>query len=426
MKKITIGIIIVVMTLVVPALGEEPLSPNYMGFYMSDNHVTIADSIDVEAWVDVASSIDTAAIDNMTFLPAGIIGYDDTTQGDLFGGALVWITPEGGGAIDNVSGYAYPIVWGYTTPVNNTNGTLATMGMYAMGCGMATLTITAGGTALIGIDPGTTKLPYDIYVHPQAPAVFIATAYNETQINLTWTKTPGIEKTVIRFRDDTYPTDIDDGNLLYNNTGTSCELDGLSPGDHIYFRSWGWNSTGLISLTNQSDDAITLGGNTAPNAPELYQPYNNSDYESVYNQYLRANVSDPEGDYMDIHFYWGNDSLVNIVYTVPNGTCSLSIASSLLPTWKDWLEHDTTYYWYCNATDGEFTVRSDGPFSFTTSKAWDLNEDRSVNYLDISIMVSNYLNHPTYPGQVSWDVNNDALANYLDLSLVVSHYLESY
>jgi hypothetical protein len=254
---------------------------------------------------------------------------------------------------------------------------------------------------------------------------FTATGVNESQINLSWTKTEGIDKTLIRFRADMFPTSVTDGSELYNGTDSSTSHGGLNPGDHFYYSAWGWSNGGLYSLTYQSDDAQTSGGNVAPDEPELWLPHNNSLYLSVYNEIFKANVSDSNGDLMTVDFYWGNDTLFNTQGSIPNGTVQIAVADFQSPSWKDWLEHDTTYSWYVTVNDSVYMMESD-MWLFHTSKAWDLNEDTHVNYLDISIMVANYLNNPPHPGQYSWDVNNDGLSNYLDLSSIVYHYLENY
>jgi hypothetical protein len=68
-----------------------------------------------------------------------------------------------------------------------------------------------------------------------------------------------------------------------------------------------------------------------------------------------------------------------------------------------------------------------GPtWSFHTSKAWDCNEDRNVNYLDVSIVMASYLITDRQPGEIPADIVEDGAVNYLDISSVTSHYGESY
>jgi len=428
MKKIAILIIFGIGMLISPSVFSEtfpPENPNYIGFYMDDNRVTIDDIFNVTCYVIVASEVDTASIENLTFTP-GIVTYQSTTQGDLFpSGTIVWLTPESNGEINNVGGYAYPITWSSTTTVNGVTRNLSIITMNAINCGVATLSPTAGGTALGGVDPGTTFLSYNIEVHPKQPTGFTTTAINDTKIHLSWNKEKGADKTVICSSQSGYPTNPNIS-VIYNGTDNETDFS-CGIGEHWYFSAWGYNtSSNFYSLLYATSDATSLGGNNPPNHPELWLPANNSDYESVYNQVLKVNISDPDGDLMDVYFYWGNSTLIGRIENSSNGTCVFSVANFLLPTWKDWLEHDTTYTWYVVVNDSEFVVQSNNTFYFTTSKAWDLNEDRIVNYLDISMMTANYLAFVAHPGEDPWDVNNDVLSNYLDLSSVVGHYLETY
>jgi hypothetical protein len=165
------------------------------------------------------------------------------------------------------------------------------------------------------------------------------------------------------------------------------------------------------------DNATTLKSpNEPPNQPTNPQPSNNSPYTDVY-LYLNCTVSDPDGDSLNISYYWSDDTYIGTVYNVANNT---KASLQLIP----WANHDATYYWYVTVSDNEDTVQ--GPiWNFKTCKAWDLNADKAMNYLDLSILVSNYLKYIT-AGSQSWDINNDGVCNYLDLSSLVSHYGESY
>ncbi len=154
-------------------------------------------------------------------------------------------------------------------------------------------------------------------------------------------------------------------------------------------------------------------------------------YLSVYDIWLNCTVSDPDGDAMDVSFYWGNDTLIGTIYGVMDNT----VASLFLPDhWSrtilgytncTWVTHDTTHTWYAVADDGEYTNQS-STWDFHTGKAWDLNTDRTVNYLDVSMMVTYYNLRVTPPGMSAWDINEDTYVNYLDVSSVVGHYGETY
>ncbi len=163
----------------------------------------------------------------------------------------------------------------------------------------------------------------------------------------------------------------------------------------------------------------TAGTNNIPNYPSSVIPSNNT-YSTVYSVELSFFASDPQGNTMTVHFYWGNDTKIDTLSNVANNTKANT-------TLDNWLSHDSNHSWYVIIDDGEQmrNTSKSGDFWFITSKAWDLNEDKIINYLDISTAVAHYL-HSCNPGSEPWDVNNDGIDNYLDLSSVVSHYLDSY
>ena len=61
-----------------------------------------------------------------------------------------------------------------------------------------------------------------------APTSFVSPSQTETSIDLSWTKGANADKTLIRFRDDQYPTGISDGYEAYFDTGESVTVGGYS------------------------------------------------------------------------------------------------------------------------------------------------------------------------------------------------------
>jgi len=95
---------------------------------------------------------------------------------------------------------------------------------------------------------------------PDSPSNLLGNAYNETQINLTWTKGFRSDKTHIRYKIGSYPNNITDGTLCYNGTAEKTEATGLNTGTEYYFKAWSWNDTdNLWSLTNITDNERTEG-----------------------------------------------------------------------------------------------------------------------------------------------------------------------
>ena len=73
---------------------------------------------------------------------------------------------------------------------------------------------------------------------------------------------------------------------------------------------------------------------------------------------------------------------------------------------------------------GQFSINqgqaiSSQPFTITTQKPGDLNNDNAVNILDLSILLSNY-GKPATPSQ--GDINGDGNCTILDLSILLSKY----
>jgi len=623
MKTIKVVVILVMLVLsLLPMMIVKGAGPNYMGFTPNPKDVTVGDSFRFDVYGDIHSAIDTIAVDNMTFLPAGIVNYTSGAKGVLFMPAdlytVTFHTPVGGG-IHNALGYAKYCLWAFDVPgyggrINNANATAFNLTWLAYGVGTATITITAGGTAAGGTDPGTTKYTGTVRVHPQATTGLTATMVNSTKIDLSWTKHTGDDKTLIRYKSGSSPTSVTDGTLLYNDSGSSTSQTGLSAGQHVYYSAWGWsNSAGFYSLsystadatTNNipsisspnpangapnidktqssvsasvtdadgssiawtietslgnsnsgsgvggtktcslsppltygitvtwwvnvtdgydtakatytfdvrdeyiagaptgftatpisrfridlswstgsgadktyvvaklgsdptsrtdginvynntgtsyshtpllpsehwyyrayswnntdsswstayaSDDATTLS-NSAPNQPTSPQPANNSPYVSVYNEYLNATVSDPDGDTLSISFYWNNGTLIHTVTGVASG----GKASIYLPTYTNpaWLTHDLTHEWYVTISDGIADATHGPTWNFKTSKAWDVDENADINYLDVSNLVSHY-GDTVVAGSIGADINNDGTVSYTDISALVSHYGESY
>lgn len=354
--KLKIGIFLVSLILLlgmsstIGIADYEPMSPNYMGFD-GETDVTIDDTVYIDIWVDVNAEVDTASIDNMTYTP-GILDYESNTVfGDLFTASVVQMTPESNGVIDNVNGYCNPIVWGDSTPVNNTNGTLATCEWTASAYGTTTISISSGGTALSGVDPGTTFIDKNVNVHPMPPTTFSATVAGPTSVDLSWNAQIH-PYTVVRRSDTGFPTSPTEGVEVYNNTGTSTTDTGLSPGVQYYYSAWGYDTvTGFFSLTYDTDTEAT---NEAPTFGTPSPNDGATDQDLSFDWQIP--ISDPESDTFDwtIECSNGQDSGDT---SDSDGTKTLSLTG---------LDYSTTYTIWVNATDDGSGMTTSDSFIFTT------------------------------------------------------------
>jgi hypothetical protein len=362
--KTTAAIGVLLMTVMLSAtILVSAAGPNYMGFAPTPKDVTVGDSFRFDVYGDIHREIDTIAVDNMTFLPAGVVNYTSTARGALFMPAndytVMWHAPTGAG-IKNALGWAKYWLWnfdvpGYGSRINNTNATAFNITWLAVKCGTATTTITAGGTAGGGIDPGTTKRTGTIRVHPKSTTAFTATSAHYNQIDLSWTKQTGDDKVLIRYKTGSNPTSITDGTLLYNDTGISTSHSGLSSGDHMYYSIWGWNNTaGFYSLTYQTADKQT-------NRISVFSSENPTDNSGNINKNHAAvsvAINEPDGH----TFNWTIHG-TNVTTASANGASNGTKTASLITP----LSYGTNIIWYVNATDGadwtnatyNFTVRNE-------------------------------------------------------------------
>ena len=98
---------------------------------------------------------------------------------------------------------------------------------------------------------------------PNPPNPFNANTYNRTQINLTWTKGNKADKTHIEWN-TTQTWTKDQGELLYNDTGTNVSHTGLNYNTKYYYKAWSWNNTDKTWSTTSSNVSATTDPNIAP------------------------------------------------------------------------------------------------------------------------------------------------------------------
>ncbi|MFX1257407.1 MAG: CARDB domain-containing protein [Promethearchaeota archaeon] len=156
--------------------------------------------------------------------------------------------------------------------------------------------------------------------------------------------------------------DASDNSLIGIDTGVSngsiasVPWSGLSEGSTYYW--YAVASDGIFS--HKTSPIWSFTTNYAPNAPSNPSPTDGATGVST-NPTLSLEVSDNDGDLVDVFFYdASDDSLIGIDYEVPNG------GIAYMP-WQG-LSRNSTYYWYAVANDSMLFTKS-LTWSFITKKA---------------------------------------------------------
>ena len=120
---------------------------------------------------------------------------------------------------------------------------------------------------------------------------------SSTRIDLTWSKSPDGDYTVIRYSTTGYPTSPSEGILIYNNTGSSYSHTGLTVGTKYYYSAWAYNST-----TNQYSTSYITATNTTnalPTITDTYPP--NGSVGIDFQPRCRINITDTNGGTLNIY-----------------------------------------------------------------------------------------------------------------------------
>lgn len=164
-----------------------------------------------------------------------------------------------------------------------------------------------------------------------------------------------------------FSADTTDGTVWFNISGFPAGTSYIVKRDTVNFDTVTANSSGYISFSNDAWSShtfdITQDGdsNTPPNAPTNPNPADSATDVST-SPSLSVDVSDSDGDAMDVTFYdAGDDSVIGTDSGISNGgTASVS--------WSG-LSYSTSYSWYAIASDGVVSGDASSTWSFTTENA---------------------------------------------------------
>jgi hypothetical protein len=95
-------------------------------------------------------------------------------------------------------------------------------------------------------------------IRPAAPTGFEATPVSASQIDLSWSKGNGAQKTMVRRSASVYPTAPDSGDQVYFGTSSSFSDTGRTPETTYYYSAWSWvKGSDVWSATCAEAEATT-------------------------------------------------------------------------------------------------------------------------------------------------------------------------
>jgi photosystem II stability/assembly factor-like uncharacterized protein len=240
-----------------------------------------------------------------------------------------------------------------------------------------------GGNTWISDNPGTSNLLYDIFLTDSTngwAVGFMGDIVSTIQTSNTppdepFDPIPSDEETNVNL-DPTLSVKVSDPNSdtmtvsFYDASDNSLigTDNNVESGDRAYII---WNNLqpsttyDWYAIADDGEDSTqsptwsftTTGANQPPNEPTNPMPSDGA-IDVELNPTLSVTVSDPNLGSMTVRFYDASDnSLIGTDYGVPSGDMAYVTWSGLSP--------ETTYSWYTEADDGEYTTQSD-TWSFTT------------------------------------------------------------
>ena len=204
--------------------------------------------------------------------------------------------------------------------------------------------------------------------------------------------------------------------------GTVVDLVAI-PDTGYQFVNW-TGDVGTIANVNAAATTITMNNNytiTANFASDIEAPAI-SNVESTEIAQTTATITWDTDEPADSRVKYGTTSGVytDEAYDGANVTShSVELTS---------LTANTTYYYVVNSTDSSGNPAQSEEFNFTTLAVpavsnWDINEDCTVNYIDLTILSAHWGETTTAP-YPRYDINADGMVNYIDLTILSAHWDE--
>jgi hypothetical protein len=384
-------------TVVVSAAAES----EYSSISISPSTTTVApgESFSLDVYIDPTQALTGSQFDLQYSQLASISTVD---EGDLFTTGDLATTFQYD-SIDNAAGLLDNV---YTAIVGS--GTISSPGV------MATIEMVAGSSSGI-LDLGLSDVILsDANSNPAGYTVSNATVLIDTAPQFTSVSAQTVEeKQSLSFT--VTASDADGDDLSYSSTS-------LPSGATFNDGSFSWTPSqgdagSYVATFEVTDgyltDTVSVSITVTPlnNLPEitLFEPADGSTFEEGSIIGVNVAATDADGD--------------SLSYIIEIDSVKVSTATSY--TWTTDYESAGTHTIKVTVSDGTDEVSSSGTITITdVQPRWDVNEDGTVNVLDITLVGQNY--GQTYTENLPrWDVNQDGTVNIQDLSIVSGHFGET-
>jgi len=218
------------------------------------------------------------------------------------------------------------------------------------------------------------------------PSSFVATGYNISVINLTWSVVSNATHTYIQRKESGYPTSRTDGTFVCNVTDEYFNDTGLSLGTRYYYSAWGYN---------ESNNAFTSSYSTATDFTGPGDPSN-----FVVTENLSFSIA--------LSWSKGNNA-TNTVIVMKEGSYPTSLSDGTIKynstgtsTTVSGLTSNITYYFsawsYLSGVFSEGYVSVDGTTtSYGALQIWAYNESNPhIGLLNFTVFMKNEDGSQTY------------------------------
>ena len=432
-KKTTILIISLLILDLIPGITEAGLVGNTnnatFALWPDVNTYKVGYTFSVDIMVNTHGQNVVVVAAYLNFNPNLFEVVSIDTSGSIF-------TTEAENIIDNTNG-KIKITRGIPTPgVNTTAGKVATLNIRGKTDATPTsdnftFDFTPGSTIESNVilnDGLGTDILSGVYngrytldgTPPPNVSNFTATA-GDGQVSLTWTNPTSADFSGVRIvrKTGSYPANVNDGTVIYDNNGTSYVDSGLTNGTTYYYKAFSrdavLNYSSGVQVSATPRDTTPPAQITNLSATALNSNSVRLNWTAVGDDGTSGTAASYDIRYSTSNITSANWSSATQVSGAPTPRQSGTVETMIISG----LSNNTTYYFAIKAIDeaGNASAISNVA-NARTYKTADLNNDGYVNSVDFGIMMSYWGSTSRPPA----DINQDGIVNSVDFGIMMSQW----